>query len=112
MAGIILGEQFAVFSPKAQLSVLSDGCYEKLSNDELAEMARYWFKIINKNTSKLANKRNIPVSVFAMSQSVMSLIRYAIDTNATHLEINQSGDIAGNDIGVWRVTAQKLSDDS
>ena len=111
IAGIVLGEQFAMYLPKDQMHIAKSGLYTDLPDDVLGAVTRYWFAVITKSNAEIAVKRKIPVTVFSTSQAVMSVIRYAIDANATNLEITQSGHIAGQDIGVWKVTAERQPDD-
>lgn len=111
LAGIALGDQFAMYVPKAQGHVLKDGCYTDLSDEALGAATRYWFAVIERVNSELAIERNVPASVFSTSQSVMALVRLAIEANAKSVEISQSGEICGQDIGVWKISIVKQSDD-
>lgn len=111
VAGLILGDQLALFMPQRYAGVLERGCYEDLSNEQLGIATRYWFRAIRRAEMKLAGKRGIPLSVFCTSQAVMTLIRYATETNASGLEIAQNGCIGGQKTGNWLVTVSRLPDD-
>lgn len=111
LAGWVLGERTAIYLP-AEYRALKEGqLYERLPDHELAQLARYFFYVSRNVNRELADGRGIPAAVFTHSQAVLSVIRYAIDANATEATFTQSGEIAGNDIGVWQVKVTKQPDD-
>lgn len=103
LAGWVLGERTAIYLP-AEYRALKEGqLYERLPDHELAQLARYFFYVSRNVNRELADERGVPAAVFTQSQAILSVIRYAIDANATEAIFTQSGEIDGDDIGVWQV---------
>lgn len=111
LAGWVLGERTAIYLP-AEYRALKEGqLYERLPDHELAQLARYFFYVSRNVNRELADERGVPAAVFTQSQAILSVIRYAIDANATEAIFTQSGEIDGDDIGVWQVKVTKQPDD-
>ena len=111
LAGWILGDTAALYMPKDKHHVLEGGCYEELTDEQLAMATRYWFDVIRRVNVDIAGDRGVPSSVFSTSQSAMSLIRYARDAKADNLTIAQHGTIKDIDVGNWLIEVSKLPDD-
>ncbi|MFT4056458.1 MAG: hypothetical protein QM681_18290 [Novosphingobium sp.] len=111
VAGWVLGNRTAIYIPNEYRGLREGGYFERLPDHELAQLARYFFYVARNVNREMADERKVPASVFTMSQSVMSVIRCAIEANAETATFTQRGEINGEQIGVWQVTAKKLPDD-
>lgn len=111
LAGWVLGNRTAIYLPDEYRATKECGYFESLPDHELAQVARYYFYVARNVNREMADERGVPASVFTMAQAVMSVIRCAVEANATTATFTQTGEICGNDVGVWQVEAKKMSED-
>lgn len=110
IASPIVGQQVALFLPKADIEAANDDNL-LAPDDVLAAITRHWFAVIRRVNGERSKAERVPVSVYTTAHSHLALVRAAHEANAETYELVQSCWLKGEKIGNWKVTVERLSDD-
>ena len=111
LAAMIAGEQPMLSLSNHDGAALRAGNWDAMTDEGLVATMRYGFASIDTLVREKAKRTAVPLGIMVVSDACMSLIRHARETNADTTTINQSGDIGGEDIGVWQITVTKAPAD-
>lgn len=110
LASIIVGEQVALFMPKAACTLAKSDLFEQMDDVTLAAYTRWFFAVLRPIYERNAVAEELGIGTYSNIHGVLSLVRTARQCNAGELVLVQSCVIEGEDAGIWQMTLRQLEE--